>query len=81
MQDDAACTPNVEKCWPRPPSSPGWGDDLQGDSSLATTLKEGPMNQTVYAELKRIAGSKGVTDYTAIGQMIGPDMGNQDSFL
>ncbi len=34
------------------------------------------MNQTVYAELKRIARSRAVTDYTAIGQMIGLDMGN-----
>lgn len=34
------------------------------------------MKQNVYEELKRIAHAKNVTNYTAIGQMIGLDMEN-----
>lgn len=34
------------------------------------------MHQGVYEELKRVARSKNVTNYTAIGNMIGLDMGN-----
>jgi hypothetical protein len=34
------------------------------------------MHQDVYEELKKVARSKNVTNYTAIGNMIGLDMGN-----